>query len=640
MKRYIFSLIFLFSLFFAVPVFAADPHLTIKDAEGYSAKFVSQSIPDPIIMEAGSSKTVLVKFKNTGTETWNEKGSHYLSAYTVEPKYRASLFSNKNWLEKSQTAKIKGIVKPGAIGELSISLTAPNKTGDYSEEFALAAENASWVNKGYFFFKIKVVEAKKITTAPKTSETLVDPAPVPPAKVIEAEPYDATRILQSKKQVTAQGGDQIKLIVSFENTGAKKWKQYSLVSPELGGSLASGEPQGVFGDESWQSRRVVLEKQKLVEPHQIIKETFYFRAPKTKGEYTARFVLQADGITIPDALAELHIDVTKNAPLHYKEPKLKSDDVSPLNLYKLSEEPYIRIGVYKLENPEKDKVNFVSEESDYDVISADSTLYTIPKGEKVELSYKAGEYHLKVGKKIFDSASFLRFIPVSGPHMVFSVPNLKREIEWHKGMNFDSYRGRMEYRVTDDSKYAYVINEALLDDYVAGVSETSNGTPYEFIKAQQTAARNYAYYIMSSGEKYKNGHFDVVAHTGDQLYLGYKSEALRPRVVQATKDTRGDIITYDTDNNPATPNVVVITPYFGNSNGKTKSWTDVWGGSNKPWLVPVIADYDKRDKKKMYGHGVGMSQRDAMIRADEEKLDYKQLLKYYYTGVSIEKLFP
>jgi len=36
---------------------------------------------------------------------------------------------------------------------------------------------------------------------------------------------------------------------------------------------------------------------------------------------------------------------------------------------------------------------------------------------------------------------------------------------------------------------------------------------------------------------------------------------------------------------------------------------------------------------------VGMSQRDANIRAKEEGLDYKALLKYYYTGVGIALMY-
>lgn len=639
MKFRIFFFLFFVSFLLVPKVFAADPKLTIKDSEGYSAKFISQSIPDPIILQAGEKKTVIIQFKNTGTRTWSDKGNNYLSAYTVEPKYHKSPFASKSWLATNETAKIKGTVKPGAIGELAVELTAPNQVGEYSEEFHLAAENASWVNKGYFFLKIKVTPAKslaptKIIPAPEATSS-VDL----PIKKIEAEPYNAEKLIQSRRTVSVAGGEQIKLVVSFQNTGLKEWENYSIIAPDTG-ALAGDEKLANFSDESWKSKRVVLQKKESVKPQQSIRETFYFRAPKNKGDYTARFVLAADGNPISDAVSEVTLSVTENAPLHYKEPKLQNDEIAPLDIYKIKEEPYARVAVFKLEKPEKDKVVFLSSESDYDVFVGEEKIYTLPKGEKGNLSYKNGTYFFKSNAQNFESESPLRFIPVSDPHAVFSIPNLVRDIEWHKGINFDSYRGRMEYRVTDDKKSAYVINETLLEDYVAGVAETSNGTPYEFIKAQQTAARNYAYYIISSGEKYKNGHFDLVAHTGDQLFLGYKSEALRPRVVQATKDTRGSVITYDIDNDVSTPNVVVITPYFGNSNGKTRSWKDVWGGTDKPWLVSVPAEYDKRDKKKIYGHGVGMSQRDAMIRADEEKLDYKQLLKYYYTGVSIEKLYP
>jgi len=41
----------------------------------------------------------------------------------------------------------------------------------------------------------------------------------------------------------------------------------------------------------------------------------------------------------------------------------------------------------------------------------------------------------------------------------------------------------------------------------------------------------------------------------------------------------------------------------------------------------------------MFGHGVGMSQRDAAIRADEEGLNFVELLQYYYTNTVIEKVF-
>jgi len=632
----IFTFFVFLSSIFALPSFAkaADPKLTIKDAAAYSAQYVSQSIPDPITMEAGATKTVVVKFKNTGTATWNEKGTNYISAYTVEPKYRDSVFAAKSWLAKSQAAKVKGIVKPGAVGELSIVLQAPTKVGEYTEEFHLAAENASWVNKGYFFFKIKVIPTKGTAVTPERPE--IPEVVTPP--VAKVEPYDAKKILQTKKELKAVGGEQIKLILSFENTGEKTWKTYSLLAPSLS-NVSADQPEANFGDATWQSKRVVLEKKQAIAPEEKIRETVYFRAPKKKGEYIARFVLQADGNTLSDTIVEVHIDVTENAPKHYKEPKLKSDNVTPVDLFRLDAEPRIRVGLWKLEKPEKDTGEFISHEADYDLYDGTEKLFTVPKDQKVKLSYKDGVYTAQVGKKKYEAKNYIRLSPVGDNHAVFEVTNQERTIEWHKGMNFNAYRGAMEYRLTDDAKSLYIINDLLLEDYMYGIAETSNGTHIEYIKALQTAARTYAYYVTATSDKYPNGNFDVVAHTGDQLYLGYRNEALRPRVVQATNDTRGAVVTYDTDNSSATPNAVVITPYFGNSDGMTRSWSKVWGGSDKPWLQPVKAIYDKRDKKKMYGHGVGMSQRDAMIKADEEQLDYKQLLKYYYTGVEVEKLY-
>jgi peptidoglycan hydrolase-like amidase len=122
-----------------------------------------------------------------------------------------------------------------------------------------------------------------------------------------------------------------------------------------------------------------------------------------------------------------------------------------------------------------------------------------------------------------------------------------------------------------------------------------------------------------------------VAHTGDQLYLGVVSEAMMPRFVEAARATRGEMVTYE--------NEIVITPYFGNSNGRTKSWTQVWGGQPKPWLVSVEAEYDRARGRRQLGHGVGMSQRDASIRAEKEGIDYRAILTHYYTGVEIERVY-
>ena len=89
------------------------------------------------------------------------------------------------------------------------------------------------------------------------------------------------------------------------------------------------------------------------------------------------------------------------------------------------------------------------------------------------------------------------------------------------------------------------------------------------------------------------------------------------------------MVTYDSE--------IVSTPYFGNSNGYTRSWSAVWGGSNKPWLVPVRAHYDAG--RAQFGHGVGMSQRDASLRAENEGAVWSDLLTYYYTDTVLERAY-
>ena len=86
-------------------------------------------------------------------------------------------------------------------------------------------------------------------------------------------------------------------------------------------------------------------------------------------------------------------------------------------------------------------------------------------------------------------------------------------------------------------------------------------------------------------------------------------------------------------------NNVVITPYFGHAVCRTKSWTETWGGTTKPWLVPVQTTYDCQYYGSFFGHGVGMSQMDASRRATAESAGWQDLVKYYYTGVKVEKIF-
>ena len=41
----------------------------------------------------------------------------------------------------------------------------------------------------------------------------------------------------------------------------------------------------------------------------------------------------------------------------------------------------------------------------------------------------------------------------------------------------------------------------------------------------------------------------------------------------------------------------------------------------------------------MSGHGVGLSARGALYMAGEDEMTYDEIIKYYYTGVEVEKYY-
>lgn len=617
----IFSFFFSF-IFFAQVAQAAEPKLSIQD-QSYTAAFVSQSIADPFTIEAGATKTVIFKFKNIGTTTWQETGKNYISAYTMEPKYRDSEFRSAGWISSKQTGKMKGTVKPGGVGELAIEFKAPLKTGSYIERFYLSSENHTWVKGGYFFVKINVVApSKKVTQAPPST---------PSKPVVTTGAYQAKFLGLSKPQIMAAPGERVSIIFMYQNTGTKPWTFFSFKGNEEAG--LAGQSLS-YADESWKSPTLVREGTIHVVKEGVLQKSFTLKAPLETGIYKAKFYLEVEGQKVDGSEAVIDITVTSNAPGHVEE-AISLPPPPPVRTL-LAEEPKIRVGLQKIE---KD-LTFVSSQDEYDIYNGEQLVDRLPLNAPATFSYKSGVYTCLCNGNTLTSNQYFRLVPVTNFHSVFELKNFSRTVSWQPGVNYSTYHGAFEFRFPKTGDLPYAINELYFEDYIAGIREVSNGTPMEYMKSQAVLERTYAYYIKESTDKHADRYFDVVASTGDQLYLGYESEKLMPRFVEAVRGTRGFMVVYDVDQNPSTAREIVITPYFGNSDGNTRSWQEVWGGKNdKPWLVSVPAIYDKRDRKSMYGHGVGMSQRDAMIKADEEKLDYNALIKYYYTGVEIEQIY-
>ncbi|MFA5128238.1 MAG: SpoIID/LytB domain-containing protein [Patescibacteria group bacterium] len=591
---------------------------------GYLGSYVSVSVAEPIVMEAGTTKEIIVKIKNKGTKTWYPTGTNYVSAYTVNPNYRSSVFSGTGWLSKNQAAKILTTTKSGETAQIKIKLTAPTKIGTYREDFYLAAENKTWIKSSYFYLDIKVTPATAKPTA--TATTTVSDASGnstegvnDTASEVSAE-YKANLLAFSARQVSAVGGGIISFTVRYKNIGTETWKNYLW---QESGSTISGDTQiaGVtrvaLADSTWLNEKTIVSKTQTVAPDGVTEITFNFRAPKSQGAYIARFQLTADSHTLDGGTLELPVTVTADAPIGYVEP------VFTTAARALITEPKIRVGLYKSE----DAVKFISPFV-YQVWSGEILKGELLTNETATLSYDSGTYQFKSAELNFSGEDKIRLVPVN-PDSYFTLTNYSRLVSWKGNKNFNAYRNTFEYVYSNKSATTWVVNELLLDEYTAGIAETSNGAAMEYIKALLTAARSYAYYHMNNGVAADQRTYDVVATTADQLYLGYNSEVLMPRVVQAARATYGEMVTYK--------NTPVITPYFGHSDGSTRTWKSVWGGTDKDWLKSVACKYDEGES--MFGHGVGMSAQDASQRADKDGWTYDQLLKYYYTGVDVQRIY-
>ena len=217
---------------------------------------------------------------------------------------------------------------------------------------------------------------------------------------------------------------------------------------------------------------------------------------------------------------------------------------------------------------------------------------------------------------------------ISDQDIVFEILSYVHRPGWSSAINDNTFRAVLEVRYAPATDKLWVINELFLEQYLKGLAETSNNSPYEYQKALLIAARTYALYHINRSTKYASEHFTIRATDADQVYRGYGAEQRLPNVSRAVSETRGAIVTYNGE--------LAITPYYSQSDGRTRNWEEVWGGGPKPWLI------GKNDPccsgLKMLGHGVGMSARGALLMAIQGK-GYEEILKYYYTAIELRRRY-
>ncbi|QQR83787.1 SpoIID/LytB domain-containing protein [Candidatus Peregrinibacteria bacterium] len=251
-------------------------------------------------------------------------------------------------------------------------------------------------------------------------------------------------------------------------------------------------------------------------------------------------------------------------------------------------------------------------------------LFTVGAHTPVFVRLIAGDLHVELGGVVKTVSNGVRLEPDAGG--IVEVVSMERRPSWDQTLNDNQFRGVMEIRPIDGR--LHYINELPLEDYLKGLAEVSNGTPVEKQKAIAILARTYAqYYLSPDHRKFPGKPYDASDDPAIfQRYLGYGFEKRSPQFVQSLQSTQGLVVTYQGE--------LIKTPYFSQSNGRTKSAEDVWGWKDTPYLQAVDDPYCAG--RVQQGHGVGLSGCGAEGMANAGRT-YQEIIQYYYQGVSIVK---
>ena len=587
-------------LLFSV-LFVGVPLIASAATSPYSALRVTTTGNGQLVMAPGEVKDITLTFQNKGDKTWVNDGPGYISLYTHGPKYRASVFDPGTWLSPSQVRRLRETsVKPSGTGTVQFTLKAPQTPGTYKETFALAAEHLAWVTGGDFTLNITV--APTPASVPVTSNQ--QPATNSSAGI---SGYSASLVTQSAAKLKVMARKTVSFTAVVKNTGTTTWKNVGLTTPGASD----------FRHLSWQGQKVASLVQK-VKPGESVTVQFFFTSPNLNGLQTAKFQITADDLSIPGAFVEIPVEVTGGSGEVANAPAVETV-VTPV--LQQIDEPTLRVGVLIVDEETKNEVAITSHESDFDLLDVDGVnLGSYKKGTVIQAAWDGDTYVYNDGSRK-KSSKALRFVPKTA-NAVMTIANFDRRVTRGTSYANNTFRNVLELRYNTAKDRTWVINELPIELYLRGLAETSDLSHPEFQKTLMTAARTYAFYHWTHSSKHRAEGFHVDAYR-DQVYWGYDQEARTPRITAGVIATRGQIVTHNGD--------TVITSYFSRSDGRTRDWSEVWGG-NIPYSksVPVPCDVGKT----LWGHGVGMSASGAICMAKEGK-DWLAILKYFYTGVEI-----
>ncbi len=217
----------------------------------------------------GTSTSVTVRFKNTGTAPWvrGVVGKQANLGINGDTKSFAALGMSVGWLSADRVATTQeATVASGGIGTFTFTVRAPLATGEYRIPLRPVVDGVQWMQDQGVFLVVKSDVG-----------------------------FHGRWISQSPYPTLSPGQVSEPLTISFANTGGATWTR---------GTFGKQVNLGINGDDrTWSSLgvgwptpdRVAIQDQATVPPGALGSFTFRVRAPMTPGVYAIHVRPVADG---------------------------------------------------------------------------------------------------------------------------------------------------------------------------------------------------------------------------------------------------------------------------------------------------------------------------------------------------------
>lgn len=222
------------------------------------------------------------------------------------------------------------------------------------------------------------------------------------------------------------------------------------------------------------------------------------------------------------------------------------------------------------------------------------------------------------------------------------IDSWQRIPSWDTTKKYNDNLFRWKIIVRNIGGKILLVNELPIEDYLKWmweVSESDARSDTDKVKSIIVAARSYALYYADPKLPYKDRKFpgkpyDISDNPDEsQQYKGYSYELRSPTVAKLVDETRGEVVTFS--------GKIIKVPYSQSPwRGKTYSYLeycqDRWIKTCKD--IPYLQSIDDPGSlgTSRSGHGYGVSGIGA-THFSRQWWDYKKILKYYLTGVEIQK---